>query len=181
MKRPKDVLERLPILTARDLMTKPVVTLRAEQGIREAAAALLEAGVHGAPVVEESGLVIGVLSMTDLTRYERGRETQLQKESDYYRMAREGRERGVSWSKGWHLESPEDATVREVMSPFVISVYEDAMIADVVSILLRNQIHRLIVVRNPGPALVGVVSETDILAAVHAALASEPARTVISP
>lgn len=180
MKPRKPTLERIPSLTAGDLMTRTVFTLRPDHGVREAAALLLENNVHGAPVVDDAGKVLGVFSVTDVTRYERERDTSLPNESDYQRMTDDGRQKGVTWSKGWHLEAPEGTAVREVMSPFVISVYEDASITDVVSILLRNQIQRLIVVREPGPSLVGVVSGTDVLAAVYAALCPESARSVAS-
>lgn len=169
-------MDRVALLAARDLMTKAVVTLRPEDGIRDAAAALIENNVHGAPVVDEDGKVLGVLSMTDLTRHEREREHTLQRESDWYQASRDGRQHGVNWSKGWHVEAGETVRVRDVMSPFVISVYENASLWDVVSILLRNQIHRLVVVREPGPVLVGVISETDVLVALYAAMSPEQAR-----
>ncbi len=179
MKPRKNDLDRVPLLTARDLMTQPVITLRSEMGVREAAGLLVDHNVHGAPVVEPDGRVVGVLSMTDIARYERDRDTSLQRESDWYRIAREGRLVGVPWRKGFHAEPPEAVFVREIMSPFVISVFEDASLADVVSILLRNLVHRLIVVREPGPKLVGVVSETDILVAIYSALSPEKVKAVV--
>lgn len=179
MKAHRNDMERISILTAKDLMTRPPISLEPGMGVREAASLLLDNGVHGAPVVEKDGRVVGVLSMTDLTRWERERGTAMQRESDWYRTAREAREQGVHLARGYHVEGPEDGTVREIMSPFVISVYENANLADVVSILLRNRIHRLIVVKEPGPKLVGVVSETDVLVAIYAALSPEEVKAVL--
>jgi CBS-domain-containing membrane protein len=57
-------------LTAADLMTRNVVTLREWQPLREAAEELFRAGVHGAPVVDVGGRCVGVLSVSDLARWE---------------------------------------------------------------------------------------------------------------
>lgn len=171
----KNVLADVTVWTARDLMSPTVVTVRPDDTVREAAALLLERNVHGAPVVDDDGRAIGVLSMTDLARHERERVEGGFRDSDWYRLGREGRVRGIPWERGFHLEVPPEATVREWMSPFVVSVYEDATLADVLGILLRNQIHRVIVVREPGPQLVGVISETDLLVALYAALVPDHA------
>ncbi len=171
----RNLLADMSVWTARDLMTRKVVTVGPEDGVRDAAARLLENDVHGAPVVDRDGKVVGVWSMTDVTRHEREREPIIRRDSDYYRMAREAREKGVPWDRGFHLEEVGEAKVADWMCPFVISVYENASLADVVGILLRNRIHRVVVVRPPGPELVGVISETDLLVALYAAIAPEDA------
>lgn len=56
-------------LTAADLQTHQVVTLSAAMSLRDAAEALFAAGVHGAPVVNDDGQCIGVLSVTDVARW----------------------------------------------------------------------------------------------------------------
>ena len=56
------------ILTARDLMTTNLLTFRADQTIVSAMQALLKYGVSGAPVVDGSGMLIGILSELDCLR-----------------------------------------------------------------------------------------------------------------
>ena len=58
--------QRLP--TARDLMTTSLLTFRPEQPLLEALTALLRHGVSGAPVVGESGRLVGILSELDCLR-----------------------------------------------------------------------------------------------------------------
>jgi predicted transcriptional regulator len=56
-------------LTATDLQTRVVVTLPIGMPLRDAARALAEARVHGAPVVDPAGRCVGVLSVTDVARW----------------------------------------------------------------------------------------------------------------
>jgi CBS domain-containing protein len=56
------------ILTARDLMTTNLLTFQANQTILTAIQALLKHGVSGGPVVDDSGMLIGILSELDCLR-----------------------------------------------------------------------------------------------------------------
>lgn len=60
--------ETLP-LTAADLMTREVRTLRADLPLRDAARELDRLGLRGAPVVDADGRCVGVLSVSDLARW----------------------------------------------------------------------------------------------------------------
>ena len=51
---------------AADIMTSPVHVLQADLDVREAVAAFEEHGISGAPVVDDEGRLIGVLSQTDV-------------------------------------------------------------------------------------------------------------------
>ncbi len=52
--------------TVADIMTREVLTLRPEAPVEQAALELILSGVHGAPVEDASGRVVGVLSTTGL-------------------------------------------------------------------------------------------------------------------
>lgn len=56
-------------LTAGDLMTRNVIQLPAEMPLREAAHLLRQAQVSGAPVVDQQGRCVGVLSAADFLRW----------------------------------------------------------------------------------------------------------------
>src|SRR5205823_4614169 len=67
-----------PLLTrtAADLMTPSVLLLPKEMSLRTAAHLLSRANISGAPVVDDAGRCIGVLSSTDFVHYaERDRPT----------------------------------------------------------------------------------------------------------
>ena len=57
---------RIP--TARDIMTRAVITFRPEASIFEAIRVLLTKHISGAPVVDADGIVVGMLSELDCLR-----------------------------------------------------------------------------------------------------------------
>ncbi|MHB8731100.1 MAG: CBS domain-containing protein [bacterium] len=57
----------MPQMVARDIMSKDVVSLSPGMSIGDAADALLHYRIHGAPVVDGMGQLIGMVSFTDLS------------------------------------------------------------------------------------------------------------------
>ena len=53
-------------MLARDLMTKPVVTVSPDTPVNEVARILLDHGIAAAPVVDAAGIAIGMVSGGDL-------------------------------------------------------------------------------------------------------------------
>ena len=51
--------------------------------------------------------------------------------------------------------------VKDIMTPTVFSVGEDATVAEIASVMLRGHLHRLLVTRDERP--VGIVSTSDLL------------------
>jgi CBS domain-containing protein len=56
----------LAMQTARDIMTKDVVTLSPEMPVEEAGEALTQYRIHGAPVVDATEQLVGMVSLVDL-------------------------------------------------------------------------------------------------------------------
>lgn len=52
-------------MRARDIMTRPVVTVRATTAVREAISLLTEHGFNSLPVLDERGAVVGIFSESD--------------------------------------------------------------------------------------------------------------------
>jgi CBS domain-containing protein len=59
-------------LTAGDLMSRDVRTVRADTPLVDAARQLTRLGVRGVPVVDDAGQCVGVLSVSDLARWAAG-------------------------------------------------------------------------------------------------------------
>ncbi|GIW72032.1 MAG: hypothetical protein KatS3mg102_1574 [Planctomycetota bacterium] len=57
---------RMRGLTAGEIMTREVVCLRGEQTVLEATRTLVERGISGAPVVDERGVLLGLVTEEDL-------------------------------------------------------------------------------------------------------------------
>src|SRR5947209_4495166 len=62
------IQKTLDALTAEDLMTRDVLLLTGDMPLREAARLLLRNQVSGAPVMNDRGMCVGVLSASDFVR-----------------------------------------------------------------------------------------------------------------
>jgi len=161
-------LERPLLLKARtaaDLMTPNPVSLREAVTAREAARFLTERSFGAAPVINEAGEPVGVLSQTDIVVHTRERiDSLLGGEGtveDFSEFAEIPVERRV-WS-GLKLDRIDDkATAGDLMTPTVFTVRHDAPSAQVVEEMLGLRVHRLFVV-DDGGVLIGVVTATDVL------------------
>lgn len=61
------------VLTAGDLMSRDVEMIHADLPLRDAGEWLAAREIHGAPVVDDEGRCVGVLSVTDVSRWASGR------------------------------------------------------------------------------------------------------------
>ncbi len=143
--------------TVESVMTKRLVSLHPADGMRRAAAVFLDKGISGAAVVR-GGRAVGVLTKTDLIRYERERAG----------AAADGAMRtldtleNVARGAGFHEEPGEDVVSRW-MTPAVFTVRRDASLAAAAEAMVRRRIHRLFVEDARSGRLVGVVTSFDLL------------------
>jgi CBS domain-containing protein len=148
-------------LAARDVMQRDVLTIDAAATILDAYRLFVEEEISGAPVVDEDGRVLGVLSARDLLRViTEERDTALVQTS-YFRDTEEFS--GPDWAGG-----PEDfqdrlagRTVGDTMTPGAIVVALDAPIAEVARTLRRQRVHRILVVDDD--RLVGLITSFDLV------------------
>ena len=151
--------------TAADVMERSVVVLSPEASLLDAHRLFVEEGIHGAPVVDDEGMVIGVVSSMDLLRAVSEEHESAGFASDP--VFREGREFGPSI---WTV--PEDfqdrlanRTVGEVMTEGAFTVEETTRAREVAELLHRQRVHRVWVVKEGRPT--GVVSALDLLPLVR--------------
>jgi CBS domain-containing protein len=146
-------------LTASDLMSREVVAIPRDMSLRAAAHLLREARITGAPVVDGDGRCIGVLSTSDFIKWI--------EQSRRICEPRVAENCFADWQVV-DLEALPAYTVAEHMTGDPVTVPPLVSITDLARQMLDAHIHRIIVVdqqRRP----IGVVSSTDILAAVAAA------------
>ena len=148
--------------TAAELMTPNPVSVEANAFIGEAIALLIDRGISAAPVIDDAGRPIGVLSRTDILVHDRECAGAGGTEADYYHRAELTTRAGESLPAGFHVESMDRTMVRDLMTPAVFAVAPDSAAAEVVREMLALKVHRLFVVDICG-VLVGVISALDVL------------------
>jgi CBS domain-containing protein len=142
---------------ARDLMSPNPVSLRRKATVREALALLTDRGFSAAPVIDEAGRPVGVVSRTDILVHEREhvRHARLDDVADWEGYPGVGHE-------GFSVEVADPTRVEEIMTPVVFAVGLDTPARAVVGQMLGLKVHQLFVV-DDGEALVGVISTLDVL------------------
>jgi len=144
--------------TARDIMTTDVVSVESGTSLRELERIFLEKGISGAPVVDEAGNLVGVISQTDLVYYHLTRSDTPVRDSDFYRMA----ELEASFAgTGFHVEDYNTGWVHEMMTPVVHTAGPDTPVADLAQLMILARIHRVLITENQ--KVVGLVSAMDLM------------------
>lgn len=138
--------------TARGLMTDNPVSINEHATLQDAAAFLTTRNISAAPVINDAGRPVGVLSRTDIIRFSSGVPKAPQMLGEF-----------INEAKKLSDPTPRNlVAVRQVMTPVVLSVGLDASLAEVCEKMLDRNVHRLFVIDQDG-ILVGVISALDIL------------------
>ena len=174
------------MLTVRDVMSAPVVTVSPDITVRQLARLLADEEISGAPVVDGNGTLLGVVSATDVVRLA-AEDAEVHIASSSLPSDRaafpdpSGDKEPEPDPYGFFL--PEDspfsgerlldqfaeseldaALVSEIMTPVAFSVGPDDSLKELAEFLVRGRIHRAVVVE--GDRLRGIVSSADVLRAV---------------
>ncbi len=147
----------MPERSVESVMQRDVVTLRPESSAREAERLLATHRIGGAPVVDEAGRVVGVLSQSDLGRLEAERPSTAAAGA-FFSDVDDYREIGALPA------AASVVPVARLMSREVLSVSPAATLAEAARRMRERRVHRLLVVENG--ALRGVVSAFDLLVAI---------------
>ncbi len=147
--------------TARDLMAANPISMRADASVPEALALLTDKNISAAPVIDEAGRPIGVLSRSDLLVHDRERGNYLPHSPTYFYEQELHTRRGKP-VEGFQVEDVDTSSVSDLMTPAVFAVSPSTSAAKVVSDMLKLHVHRLFVVDDDG-ILIGVISAMDIL------------------
>ncbi|MGE3806289.1 MAG: CBS domain-containing protein [Gemmataceae bacterium] len=141
--------------TAAELMMPNPLSIRDSVLVREAVAFLTDKGISAAPVIDEAGRPLGVVSRADIVVHDREQAAHV-KTPGYYET-----EAGRV-PPGFQVEDVDRTPVRDIMTPVVFSVRPDSPAATVISEMLELKVHRLFVVDEDG-VLTGVISALDVL------------------
>ncbi|MCR9117610.1 MAG: CBS domain-containing protein [bacterium] len=147
--------KRLHEKRVKELMSRDVVTIGADESVHEALERIAENKVAALPVVDNRQRCIGFLSSSDLIQIAQELESGIDE-----------LERSEEFLLGMIIAKIGDGIghqpVTDVMSETVISVDPDDLVVKAASVMLRERIHRLPVIDNQ-QHLVGIISTIDIL------------------
>ncbi|MDP2848908.1 MAG: CBS domain-containing protein [Humidesulfovibrio sp.] len=144
------------MLKAIDIMTPEPVTLSPDTDIRTAVALLIDRKINGAPVLDASGKLVGVLCQSDLV----AQQKQVTMPSLFSMLdgfialsSREDFER--------EIQKIAASTVSQAMTPHPKFVTPQTAIDEIATVMVNEKLYTLPVM--DGGKLVGVVGKEDIL------------------
>jgi CBS domain-containing membrane protein len=141
----------LTSLKAADLMTKPVQLVGQEMDLVKAAALLAEKQISGAPVVDQEGKIVGIVSEKDFLR-EMGFGTT----PSFMQIATH-----CLNNKGCMIGNLRNRTVGDIMTMPPITGVPEMTIGEISALFVNRQINRLPIVSTDGQP-VGIVTRTDL-------------------
>ena len=156
-------------LKAKDIMSKDVVWIPDDMTISQATKIFVDEMISGAPVVDDEGAMVGVVSFRDFAR------------SDVVegRLSADGSEPSTtffqeSWdlpltreeADSFHLEKNEELQVKDVMTPTLFYVDIETSVKGVAEMMLKGRVHRMVVLEDQ--ELAGLISTMDMLKVVCA-------------
>jgi len=150
---------------ASDIMEPRVVTVSADAPLLSVYRLFVSEDISGAPVVNDMGDVVGVVSIRDLLRTANETHDEAAADLHYY-------EGGFSFQEDeWKTDVQDfedrlsQRAVSDVMTTGVISINPDATVSDIASLMQKHRIHRVLVLdedQDEQP-LVGLVSVFDLV------------------
>jgi len=137
--------DRTPV---RDIMTFHPITVRPDLELEQLVELLLAKGLSRAPVVDDDGRLIGMVSKTDVVLdYQIRGDTEVSQ---------------VGGSFGGHVHDA-PSTVRDVMTPMPVAISETTSVGEAARRMLVEEVHAFPVVSDDG-IVTGIVSATDLIA-----------------
>lgn len=150
-------------VVARDIMRTDVITIDQSAPLSEVERILVENRISGAPVTDETGAIVGVVSLRDLIeRYAEDPDARPRRGRGWFHLdSDELDEEEVESS-----DIPEEAeeTARDVMTAEVYAVPEDAGLRDIARTMHEHHIHRVLV--ESDGMYVGLLTTMDLLGAI---------------
>jgi CBS-domain-containing membrane protein len=147
------------MLTAKDIMTKDVITVRPDTSIEELSSLLVEHEISGVPVVDESGGIYGIVTDNDLIS--RNKRLHIPTVVSFLDAAIY-----LESSKKFEQEVKRLTATRvgDICIRKVVTIGEDTAVVDIATIMSEKRLHLLPVIT--AGKVVGIVGKRDMLKAV---------------
>jgi CBS domain-containing protein len=145
--------------TARDIMTRNVVTVNKDQPISDLSKLFIENHFNGVPVLDDSGKVLGVVTQGDLIEQNKNLhiptvialfdavlflDSEKKFESDVKKLT--------------------GSKIEDIYHSSLITVSPDADLSEITTLMAENDVHTLPVL--DGDKLVGIIGKKDVIRAM---------------
>lgn len=141
---------------AKDIMTTKVITVTADVGIKEAAKIMVDNHIGGAPVVDDQGRLVGLVTESDLI----SQDVKIHFPSYIHLL-----DSYIFLSSQRHFEETlkraAAAKVGELMSVEVVSVDPERPVEDIATLMVEKHVGRVPVVQES--RIVGIITKGDIV------------------
>ena len=144
------------MIRARDVMTSPVITVKATTTVKEVARLFLERRISATPVLDDQGKLVGIVSEGDLVHRS---EISTERRRPWWLVLMAGDEGLAAEYIRAHAKR-----VGDIMSRNVITAAPDTPLHEIAEMLEKYGIKRLPIVRDG--QLVGIVSRANLVQAI---------------
>ncbi|MCX7792950.1 MAG: CBS domain-containing protein [Thermodesulfovibrionales bacterium] len=147
------------MITAKDIMTRNVITVKPETSIEELARILIENKISGAPVVDDSGNLVGIVTENDLINQNKRLHipTVIRLFDAFIMLERpkkiEEEIKRITATRVW-----------DICTKNVMTVNEDATIQEIATLMSEKKIHLIPVMRDK--KVIGIIGKADIIKAM---------------
>ena len=153
-------------LTVARVMQREVLSVDADWSLDRLAGFLIDNSISGAPVTTGDGELVGVVSLTDIVRQNSmpDSEAGTRDTHDVYLYDLQ-RHMSQEELRVFHTQYESPVRVRDIMTPMIFKVSEDASLQEVADTMLKGRIHRVFITR--GNRLTGIVTALDMLQVIR--------------
>ena len=144
------------MLTAKDIMTANVITVQQDTSVNQLAEILWKNKISGAPVLNDAGNVVSVVTESDLIDQKKKVHIPTMisiLDSVIFLESSKKTEKEIKKMAG--------NTVQDICSMELVTVSEDTGMDDIATIMAEKNVHTLPVLH--GDKLVGVIGKSDII------------------
>lgn len=142
-------------MQVKEVMSEPAITVNESASLAEIADLMLKEGIGCVPVVNNQGLISGIVTESDFAAKEKGVPFSTFRAPQIF-----GQWMGKSGVEQMY-QAAREMKAEEVMKSKVVTLTENDPLEKAIELLLKHNVNRLPVVRDGKP--VGIVSRHDLL------------------
>ncbi len=148
-------------MTAEQIMCQKVITVPSDWSVDRLARFLTDKSISGAPVVNNVGQLVGVVSSSDIVRQAGSGLMDLAKRDDTFYSDIIDESLSPEDQRAFQTIMDQSVLVNDIMTPMVFEVSPETPLFQVAEAMVKGRIHRVMVTE--GQSLKGIISALDLL------------------